>query len=126
MLPYITEEVWSWVFAKETGHASIHAAPWPGRADFAGIAAPDDPGSFDLAMACYNAINKAKSDAGVSVGRVAERLTLRANEKTLAAVAPVLRDVAGAARCSSCQTAVDSTLEEGAFAVSDAVFAEKA
>jgi valyl-tRNA synthetase len=126
VLPYITEEVWSWAFARETGHASIHAAPWPSQADFAGIAPPDDPGSFELATACYNAINKAKSDAGVSVGRVAEKLTVRANQKTLAALAPVLGDVVAAARCQSHDTALDTTLEDGAFVVSDAVFAEKA
>ena len=77
-------------------------------------------------MACFNAINKAKSDAGVSAGRVAERLTIRANEKTLAALAPVIRDVAGAARCQAWSTALEASLEDGAFAVSDAVFAEKA
>jgi valyl-tRNA synthetase len=126
VLPYITEEVWSWVFARETGHASIHVAPWPSQVDFQGIAAPDNAASFDLAMACYNAINKAKSDAGVSVGRVAEKLTLRANEKTLAALGPVLGDVAGAARCQSHDTALDASLADDVFAVSDAVFAEKA
>jgi valyl-tRNA synthetase len=126
VLPYITEEVWSWVFAKETGQASIHGAPWPSSADFAGIAPPDDPRSFDLAMASYNAINKAKSDAGVSVGRVAEKLTLRANPKTLASLAPVIADVAGAARCQTYETAPDPTLDDGVIAVSDAVFVEKA
>ena len=125
VLPYITEEVWSWVFAGETGHSSIHVAPWPGAADFEGILPPDDSGSFDLAMACFNAINKAKSDAGVSAGRVAERLTVRANDKTLAALAPVIRDVAGAARCQTWSTAVDAALEDGVFGVTDAVFAEK-
>jgi valyl-tRNA synthetase len=125
VLPYITEEVWSWVFAQESGHASIHVAPWPGAADFAGIAAPDDPGSFDLAMACYNAINKAKSDAGVSVGRVAEKLTVRANGKTLAALGPVIADVAGAARCQSYEMALDAALEDGSIAIADAAFAEK-
>src|SRR5207247_1547083 len=29
VLPYITEEIWSWAFAEETGSRSIHAAPWP-------------------------------------------------------------------------------------------------
>jgi valyl-tRNA synthetase len=126
VLPYITEEVWSWVFAGETGYASIHVAPWPSAADFEGIAPPDDAGSFDLAMTCFNVINKAKSDAGVSAGRVAERLTLRANDKTLAALAPIIQDVVGAARCQSHATASDASLADGVFAVSDAVFAEKA
>ncbi len=126
VLPYITEEVWSWVFASETGQASIHVAPWPSAGDFKGIAPPHDPGSFDLALSCLNAINKAKSDAGVSAGRVAERLTLRANAGTLAAIAPVIADVAGAARCLSYDTALDAQLEAGVFAVTDAVFAAKA
>jgi valyl-tRNA synthetase len=126
VLPYITEEVWSWVFAGETRHASIHTAPWPSAEDFAGIAPPDNPGSFDLAMAAYNAINKAKSDAGVSVGRVAERLTLRANQKTMAALAPVIGDVVGAARCQSHATAVDPALDDGVIIAADATFAEKA
>src|SRR5262249_51392564 len=38
-LPYITEEVWSWAYAEETGHMSIHKAPWPSSADFDGIGA---------------------------------------------------------------------------------------
>jgi valyl-tRNA synthetase len=126
VLPYITEEVWSWAFARETAQASIHVAPWPSAEDFKGIAAPDNPASFDLALTCLNAINKAKSDAGVSAGRVAERLTLRANAGTLAAIAPVIADVAGAARCLSYETALDASLEHGVFGVTDAVFAAKA
>ena len=126
VLPYITEEIWSWVFAHETGHASIHRAPWPSAGDFAGIAAPDSPTSFDLAMTCLNAINKAKSEAGVSAGRAVESVSLRANAATLAALAPVLADVAGAARCQSHGTEVDAALADGAFAIVDAVYAEKA
>jgi valyl-tRNA synthetase len=126
MLPYITEEVWSWVFAAETGQSSIHTAPWPSSADFAGIAPPDSPASFDLAMSCLNAINKAKSEGGASAGRVVERAVLSANAVTWAALQPVLADVVGAARCASYSTRVDATLEDGVFGVSDAVFAEKA
>jgi len=125
VLPYITEEVWSWVFAQETGQPLIHAAPWPSASDFDGIAPPDNAASFDLAIACLTAINKAKSEAGVSAGRVVERVTLRANAATLAALAPVLSDVAGAARCQSHATLLDAELEDGVFGVTDAVYAEK-
>ena len=93
------------MYATETQQPHIHRAPWPGSNDFAGIAAPDNAASFDLAMACYNAINKAKSEAGVSAGRVVEKLTLKANAATLAALAPVLSDVTGAARCQAHATA---------------------
>lgn len=126
VLPYITEEVWSWVFAEETGHLSIHAAPWPSASDFAGIAPPEDPQSFDLAVSCLSTINKAKSDAGVSSGRVAERLTLVANEATLGRLQAVIADVAAAARCQTYSTQEDAALEPGVVTVIDAVFAEKA
>ena len=125
VLPYITEEVWSWVFAKETGEASIHAAPWPSAADFEGVAAPADEGSFALAVEALTTINKKKSDAGVSVGRVAEALTLGANEATRARLEPVWEDVAGAARCQDKALVAKDGLEDGVFEVIDATFAEK-
>ena len=28
-VPTITDEIWSWTFAQETSHTSIHQAPWP-------------------------------------------------------------------------------------------------
>jgi valyl-tRNA synthetase len=99
-LPYITEEVWSWCFAEEKGQPSIHRAPWPSHRDFADLAPPDDPASFDRAVACWGAINKAKSDAAVSMGREVERLVIEANPATLDRLEPVLGDVLAAARCS--------------------------
>lgn len=125
VLPYVTEEVWSWVFAEQTGHESIHVAPWPEPAEFADVAAPSDAGSFELAVSALAAINKAKSDAGVSAGRVAEKLTLCAHPKTLARLDVVLPDVVGAARCETHQTHADADLELASLLVKDAVFAEK-
>jgi len=125
-LPYITEEVWSWVFAEERGMPSIHRAPWPGDADFAGVPAPDDAASFDVASAAFAAILKAKSDASVSMGREVERLTLRAGGKTLDRLRPVLADVLVAARVREHATAERDELADGVFEVGDAVFAERA
>src|SRR5204863_510990 len=84
VLPYITEEVWSWAFAEEAGQASIHAAPWPGAREFDPISAPADPASFEAAVGCLAAINKRKSEAGVSVGRAVVRLALAAPGQVLA------------------------------------------
>jgi valyl-tRNA synthetase len=124
-LPYITEEVWSWAFARERGEPSIHRAPWPGEADFRGIGAPRSPHSFTRAADCWRAINKAKADAEVSMGREVERLTIAANAKTLAELEPVLADVLGAGRCRGHALRVDDSLADGLFSVQDAVFAER-
>ncbi len=123
--PYITEEVWSWVFASEKSAPSIHRAPWPGAADFAAVPEPADPESFQVAADCWRAINKAKADAEVSMGREVERLTIGASPKTLEKLRPGLPDVLLAARCHAHDLTERSDLDDGEFAVSDAVFADR-
>ena len=125
MLPFITEEVWSWAFAEETGHPSIHAAPWPGAEDFDGIEGPADAASFDLAVAALAAINKCKADGKVSMGREVESLTLCANASTLEGVRPVLDDVVAAARCHRHELRPRPELEDGVFEAVDARFAPR-
>ncbi len=124
-LPYITEEVWSWVFAEEKGEQSIHRAPWPGNDDFQGIEPPSSDASFDVAVACWAAINKSKADAEVSMGREALRLTIAASPKSLARIEPVLSDVLAAARCLHHELASRPEMEEGVFEILDAEFAPK-
>jgi len=124
VLPFITEEVWSWVFAEETGESTIHTAPWPSREDFEGIAAPTSTTSFDLAVACQAAINKRKADAAVSVGRPIERLVLEAHPDTLQGLSRVEADVMAATRARSHELQGNDTLEQGVFQVVDATFAE--
>jgi valyl-tRNA synthetase len=126
VLPYITEEVWSWIFAEETGHDSIHRAPWPGEADFLQVPAPEHAGSFEIAAACWRAINKAKADASVSMGREVERLEVAANATTLERLRPGLPDVLLAARCRAHELVEKPSLEDGVFEISGAVFAERA
>ncbi|MFT3775761.1 MAG: valine--tRNA ligase [Minicystis sp.] len=116
-LPYITEEVWSWAFADETGHKSIHRAPWPTAAEFADVAAPANPQSHEIAAAAMAAINKRKSELGASVGRVVRSMKIAGSEATLASLAPVLGDVASATRAQKWETAVAEGIEEGAFTV---------
>jgi len=125
VLPYITEEIWSWIFAAETGKESIHKAPWPSDADFAGVAPPADPGSFDLCVDLYTALNKAKADAKVSAGRVVLGLSLVAEGSTLSRVRPVMACALEAARVKQYETQ-ERTLEAGtSFLIEGAVFAEK-
>jgi valyl-tRNA synthetase len=123
-LPYVTEEVWSWVFAGETGHASIHRAPWPDAAEFEAIPAPAEPESFAVAVAALEAIHKAKAEAEVSAGREVLELRLAASPKTLAKLAPVLDDVLAAARARA-HTLEPAELADGIFEVRSARFAER-
>jgi valyl-tRNA synthetase len=125
VLPYVTEEVWSWAFAEETGHSSIHRAPWPGEVDFEGIQAPASEQSFDIGVAALASINKAKADAEVGMGREVLSLTLAANAGTLEQVKRVLDDVLAASRCQSHRLEVRDDLEDGAFEVGDAEFVPK-
>jgi valyl-tRNA synthetase len=124
VMPYVTEEVWSWAFADETGHASIHRAPWPAAADFAAVAPPADPACFDAAVACLAAVNKAKSEGGVSVGRGVRSMTLAANPATLARLAPAAGDVMASARVERHETTARPDLGDNVFAVGDIAFVE--
>ncbi|MCH2110301.1 MAG: valine--tRNA ligase [Polyangiaceae bacterium] len=124
VLPYITEEIWSWVFAQESQDPSIHVAPWPNSDELKKIAAPDSEKSFDYAVEAFTAINKAKADAKVSAGRVAEELTLRASQASLDSLAPVLDSVMAAAKVQK-HSLQASELSEGTFEVHDARFAPK-
>jgi valyl-tRNA synthetase len=124
VLPYITEEVWSWAFAAETGSASIHKAPWPGAQDFTGIAPAADAGSFDAAVALLAAINKGKSEAGVSGGRGIRRLAVAANPATASRLGAVAADVMAAARVEDYDLTPRGGLEDGVFEVVSVDFAE--
>jgi valyl-tRNA synthetase len=125
-LPYVTEEIWSWAFAEEREEPTIHRAPWPGPAGFEGVPAPADAGSLEVAIGCLAAVNKAKADAEVSMGREVERLVLAAAPGTLQALARVAADVWAAARVAHAQLVPDASLEPGVFTVREARFAPRA
>lgn len=125
VLPYITEEIWSWVFAEETGHSSIHRAPWPSASDFTHVLPPTQANSFDLAVLALAAINKAKADAQVSAGRAVTSLVLVGHTETLDQLKLVLPDALKAARVQSCELESSEGIEAGVLTVRDVVFAAK-
>ncbi len=129
-IPTIADEVWSWVFAEETGIASVHQTPWPGESanavgeggaagqvfapspgsgegggegsllptshDLVRVPAPDNSNSFTAACDAIAAVRKAKSEAGISLGKPLSSLVLGADEKGRADLSLVLSDVAAA------------------------------
>ncbi len=122
VLPYITEEVWSWAFAAETGRPSIHTAPWPSGADFAGLELPADAACLEAAVSALGEIHKSKTLAGVSLGREIEAITLAANAGSLAALEPVSADVMAAGRAARFDLAEKDGLAPGQFEVLEVRF----
>jgi valyl-tRNA synthetase len=126
VLPYITEEVWSWAFAGERDQPSIHGAPWPTAAELATIPPPADATCFDVAVACLAAVNKGKSEGGVSVGRGVRTVTVKANPATIARLAPVAADVMASARVEQHAFLEAPALADGTFEMTDLTFVEAA
>jgi valyl-tRNA synthetase len=124
-LPYITEEVWSWALAHDTGHASIHIAPWPSAAEFEQWQAPVDAASLDAATEALTAINRAKTQAGVGLGRPATQLVLACNAESNTRLARVIADVKSAARAATLVSLEDAKLADNVFEVRSAEFEAK-
>jgi valyl-tRNA synthetase len=98
-VPYVTEEVWSWGFARAPGPESIHRAPWPTAAELdALLAQPGDVAVFDAACAFLEAVRRAKSAAGATVGRHLTRLRVATSPRTAVLLAPCRFDLASASR----------------------------
>ena len=113
-IPTITDEVWSWVFADETGFASVHQAPWPGQSegkagahtpashDLSVVGAPENTNSFAAACDAIAAVRKAKSEAGISLGKPLSSLVLSTDDQGWADLSLVLPDVAAGGWGSRC------------------------
>ncbi len=123
-LPYVTEEVWSWAFAAETGYKSIHHAKWPEKDDFSHVSQPADQASLDVAIQCLGVINKHKTESGVSLAKAIEELDLVMNKTTCNKLSLVLSDIILATRATKYSIRVDETLADGNFVISKAIFIE--
>jgi valyl-tRNA synthetase len=123
-LPYVTEEIWSWGFAQKSGQRSVHRAAWPSGEDFLGLA-PADPAVFDAALAFLEAVHRAKSAAGASVGRHVKRLRLACEPRTLELVGASLGDLMAAARVDEHELAARAGVGAPAFEVVEMRLAER-
>ncbi len=118
VLPYVTEEVWSWAFAEEKNQPSIHRAPWPSLKELEDIPSPRFAHAFTQAAACLTSINKFKSEAGASVGRSLKDLVISCHQDELPALDAVFDDITSAARGQDAELVHSSELEPGAYQVS--------
>ncbi|MFP4384704.1 MAG: valine--tRNA ligase [Spirochaetia bacterium] len=114
VLPYITEEIWSWAFASETGRENIHTAPWPGLLELQEIEEPDNPESFETAVDCLAAVHKLKTLSGLSAGAPLEEVVIRGNSGDMEILKHVIDDVISAARVERYKLE-ESDIPEGRF-----------
>ncbi len=90
VLPFVTEEVWSWW---QTG--SVHVAPWPSAAELPG---GGDPAVLTVAAETLAAVRKAKSEAQVSMRADVLRAVVHAPADRVAAVEAARADLENAGR----------------------------
>ncbi|MBK5256099.1 MAG: valine--tRNA ligase [Vicinamibacteria bacterium] len=105
-LPYVTEEAWSWDFAGDAG-ASIHVGSWPEADELSTLGTSrEDATVYELAKGALGAINRAKTQAGGTVGRHVASLTLAAPQRVLDLFKRAESDILAATRVLSLTTTV--------------------
>jgi valyl-tRNA synthetase len=93
-LPFITEEVWSWLFATSHGRErSIHTASWPTVEELAEISLPLEEDPYGAAVKVLFEVRRIKSEAKVSVKTPLRDLEITGTAKTLSALRSVLGDL---------------------------------
>ncbi len=111
-LPYITEEVWSWIPANEMGAPSVHKAPWFTEDALKTIAAPTHANSFELAIECLESIHKFKSSNNASVGAEMKSLTIQAAAEVVEVLTLCQEDLRKASRSETIELVVADTGNE--------------
>jgi valyl-tRNA synthetase len=93
-LPFITEEIWSWLFAKPVGREqSIHTAPWPMVADLADVGLPLEEDPYGAVVKVLFEVRRIKSEAKVSMKTPLRNLEINGSAKVLSAIRSVLDDL---------------------------------
>jgi valyl-tRNA synthetase len=95
VLPFATEEVWSW-----WREGSVHRTPWPGSEPLRLAAGDADPTTLEAAGRALAALRKVKSEAKVSMRTVIVRAELAVPAAQLALVEAAVADVRSAGRAA--------------------------
>lgn len=106
VLPFATEEVWSW-----WREGSVHRAPWPTSDALRTAAGDADPGVVAAAGAALAALRKVKSEAKVSMRTPVEHAVLVVPAALRAGVEVALDDVRAAGRATGTLEVVEGETE---------------
>lgn len=117
-MPFLTEEIWHWAYANDPDmNATIHRSPWPTLDEFAGIAEPSSPQTYEIVCTVIEAVRKAKAEKNLSMKAPVARVQVSANVTALSALAPSIDDVKGMLHivaldaCEAAENVVDVTVE---------------
>jgi valyl-tRNA synthetase len=102
VLPYTTEETWSW-----THDTTVHRAPWPTMEELPAAAADGSPELTEVASTLITAIRKAKSNAKVSMRAEVSRAVLTAPASVLEDARLVSADVKEAGAVQNLELVTD-------------------
>ena len=97
VMPYISEEIWSWHFAGKDG-SFIHVSRWPSLEEVAAVTAPSAEGIMECAAEFLSAVRFAKSQAQKTLKWPVKSVVCRGREKDLEALAKALPDLEKAGR----------------------------
>ena len=118
VLPSITEEIWSWCFAKETNTNSIHQSNWPNVLEFKMFNPPENKDSLDVAIKTIRAIRKTKTANAIGLGKPVDSIKLIINTHQKDILTKIMDDVSNAAGCynfsfeSSDSEEIEATITE--------------
>ncbi|HEY8374665.1 MAG TPA: valine--tRNA ligase [Pseudonocardiaceae bacterium] len=93
VLPYVTEEVWSW-----WNTSSVHTSSWPTPQEIVPLAGEADGELVSLASAAIGFIRKAKSEAKLSMRAEVDLVTVAADRAVLERVRQIAGDLKAAGR----------------------------
>jgi valyl-tRNA synthetase len=116
-LPFITEEVWSWLFATPHGRErSIHTASWPTIEELAEVALPSEEDPYGVSVKVLFEVRRIKSEAKVSMKTPLRNLEITGSAKTLSAIRSVLGDLLSVTNAPSA-VLTEGRIPEGQFKV---------
>jgi valyl-tRNA synthetase len=102
VLPYITEEIWSWGFSSSSGKdSSIHTTQWPAITEINGLVLDAPDNTLPLAIEVIGKIRGAKTEQQRSLKWAVEKVTVTADETSIQALHLVCEDLEKGGNISS-------------------------
>jgi valyl-tRNA synthetase len=119
VLPFVTEEVWSW-----WQPGSVHRAGWPDAGRLAALAGDADPALLDAVGMALAAVRRAKSEAALSLRAEVAAATVAGPPARVELVAAAAEDLRGAGRIDRLEFAPDPDGTDGDIRVAVRLAAE--